>query len=115
MVRGEVYFVRLSPRSGSEQGGTRPCVLVSRDNFNRNDAWQSLTVIPVTSSERWRRPAPTAVVLTAGEAGLSQDCAAIAHQVTTVDRSKFVLPAVGQLSPTRLAEVDTALRNYLSL
>ncbi|MBI3924964.1 MAG: type II toxin-antitoxin system PemK/MazF family toxin [Armatimonadetes bacterium] len=115
MVRGEVYFVRLRPRSGSEQSGTRPCVLVSRDNFNRSESWMSVTVVPVTSSERWRRPSPVTVLLRAGEAGLAAESAAMAHQVTTVDRSKFLLPAVGRLSPDRMAEVDQALRNYLDL
>ena len=72
--------------------------------------------MPVTSAERWRGPsAGTTVSLEAGEAGLTKDCAAIAHQVTTVDRSKFVLPSSGRLSPARLVELDQALRNYLAL
>jgi mRNA-degrading endonuclease toxin of MazEF toxin-antitoxin module len=31
--RGEVYLVDLVPRSGSEQQGRRPAVLVSRDSL----------------------------------------------------------------------------------
>lgn len=108
-------MVRLEPRSGSEQGGVRPCVLVSHDAFNRVDAWRSVTVVPVTSSARWTKASPTTVVFEAGEAGLTKRCAALAHQVTTVERSKLVLPALGRLSQERLAEVAQALRNYLDL
>jgi mRNA interferase MazF len=34
MERGEVYDARLDPVEGSEQGGTRPVVIVSRDAIN---------------------------------------------------------------------------------
>jgi|GEM_PF-6975284 Growth inhibitor len=32
MNRGEVYDARLEPVEGSEQGGTRPFIIVSRDS-----------------------------------------------------------------------------------
>jgi len=115
MVRGEIYFVDLSPRSGSEQAGRRPCIIVSHDTFSANDRWRSLTVVPLTSSERWQRPAPTTVLFQAGEANLPRASAALAHQVTTVDKSKIIPPAVGRLSPAKGAELAGALRNYLGL
>jgi mRNA interferase MazF len=31
MRRGDVYLVRLDPTEGSEQAGTRPAVIVSRN------------------------------------------------------------------------------------
>lgn len=31
MRRGEIYDARLEPTEGSEQGGTRPIIIVSRD------------------------------------------------------------------------------------
>jgi len=37
----------------------------------------------------------------------------IAHQVTTLDKSKIIGPAVGRLTSSKMAEVETALRNYL--
>ena len=35
MARGEVYWADLVPRSGSEQTGRRPVILVSHDGFNQ--------------------------------------------------------------------------------
>lgn len=75
----------------------------------------SVTVVPLTSSERWQNASPTTVLLKAGEASLNKDCAALAHQITTVDRSKLVLPPIGQLAPRLLNELDRALSNYLNL
>ncbi len=34
MKRGEIYDARLEPTEGSEQGGTRPVIIVSRDVIN---------------------------------------------------------------------------------
>jgi len=34
MNRGEVYDARLEPVEGSEQGGTRPVIIVSRATIN---------------------------------------------------------------------------------
>lgn len=42
-------------------------------------------------------------------------CAALAHQVTTIDRGKLTQPALGRVTGTELAEVDEALRSYLNL
>jgi mRNA-degrading endonuclease toxin of MazEF toxin-antitoxin module len=39
----------------------------------------------------------------------------LAHQITTVDRSKLMEPRLGRLSEARLAELDRSLRNYLDL
>ncbi len=34
MKRGDIYEARLEPVEGSEQGGTRPVIIVSRDVIN---------------------------------------------------------------------------------
>lgn len=115
MVRGEIYFADLHPRSGSEQSGRRPCIIVSTDAFNQARGWRSLTVVPLTSSERWQTASPTTVLFTAGESGLPKNCAALAHQITTLDRTKIVGAKIGELTPPKLAELNQALRNYLEL
>jgi mRNA-degrading endonuclease toxin of MazEF toxin-antitoxin module len=115
VVRGEIYFMDLAPRSGSEQPGRRPCILVSHDVFTSNPAWRSVTVVPLATVGRWRRPSPTTVPLAAGEANLPKACTALAHQVTTLDKSKIVEPAIGRLPETRMKEFEAALANYLRL
>ena len=35
MRRGDVYLADLSPVTGSEQGGTRPVVIIQNDTGNR--------------------------------------------------------------------------------
>lgn len=45
--RGEIWLVSLDPTKGSEIKKTRPCVIMSRDEFNAKAA--TVTLIPITS------------------------------------------------------------------
>ena len=115
MVRGEIYFMDLTPRSGSEQMGRRPGIVVSHNAFSENARWRSVTIVPITSAKRWQMPSPTTVLFAKGECNLPKACSALAHQVTPLDKSKIIGPAVGRLTSSKMAEVETALRNYLML
>ena len=115
MVRGEIYFMDLAPRSGSEQKGRRPCIIVSHEVFSANSLWGSVTVVPLTSAKRWQRPSPTTVLFKKGDCNLPKACSGLAHQVTTLDKSKILEPAVGRLKTEMLAKLEKALKNYLKL
>ena len=114
MKRGDVFWADLAPRSGSEQSGRRPVVVVSNDGFNRVEGWRSVIVVPLSTSSTQRRRGPTAIEIPKGVAGLRQGSVALCHQVTTLDRAKLVTH-VGEL-PTAIRErVDDALRAALAL
>ena len=115
MVRGEIYFMDLVPRSGSEQAGRRPGIIVSHDAFSANRRWHSITIVPLTSAKRWQLPSPTTLLFGKGECDLPKACAALAHQVTTLDKSKILAPRIGMLTPSKMAGLEMALRNYLRL
>lgn len=44
MRRGDVWWATLQPRSGSEQSGRRPVVVLSHDSFNQTPNWKSVTL-----------------------------------------------------------------------
>ena len=50
MKRGEVYWADLVPRSGSEQRGRRPVIVISHDAFNQTQGWRSIIVVPLSTS-----------------------------------------------------------------
>ena len=114
MKRGEVYWADLAPRSGSEQQGRRPVVVVSRDGFNQTPGWRSIIVVPLSTSANPRRRGPSAILLPQGAAGLRKECVALCHQVTTLDRAKF-RHRIGQLSLIELSEVEDGLKAALDL
>ena len=114
MNRGEVWWADLEPRSGSEQRGRRPVVVVSHDAFNRTPGWTSVVVVPVSTSVSQARRGPTAVALPRGAGGLKKESTALCHQVTTLDRAKLVERA-GLLAPRELDGVERGLRAALDL
>jgi mRNA interferase MazF len=114
MKRGEIYWAKLAPRSGSEQRGRRPVVVVSHDSFNQVPAWRSVVVVPVSTSAAQTRRGPTAIDLPAGSGGLARQSVVLCHQVTTLDRQKLH-QAIGTLAPALLARVNAGLRVALDL
>ena len=66
MKRGEVYWASIAPRSGSEQQGTRPVIIVSHDGFNETPGWRSVIVVPVSTTPAQAKRGPMVVPLQAG-------------------------------------------------
>lgn len=114
MTRGEIYWAQLAPRSGSEQQGRRPVVVVSHDGFNQVPAWRSVIVVPISTSAAQAGRGPTAVGLAAGAGGLPKHSVAICHQVTTLDRAKLV-QRIGALDLAALTMIDIGLKAALQL
>ena len=114
MKRGEVYWADLVPRSGSEQKGRRPVIIVSHNGFNETPSWRSIIVVPMSTSSSQGGRGPTVVELPGGCAGLSKASFAVCHQVTTLDRAKFTRKA-GELPAELLRKVEEALKAAMDL
>jgi mRNA interferase MazF len=89
MKRGEVYWADLAPRSGSEQQGRRPVIVISHDAFNHTQSWRSIIVVPLSTSVAQTGRGPSAVLLPQRAAGLGKNSVALCHQVTTLDPEAY--------------------------
>ena len=114
MKRGEVYWAVLAPRSGSEQQGRRPVLVVSHDGFNQTATWHSVIVVPVSSSTKQAGRRPTAVPLPKSTAGLKKASVALCHQVTTLDRAKLT-QRIGSLTPALMRQLEAGLKAAFDL
>jgi mRNA interferase MazF len=114
MKRGDVYWADLVPRSGSEQTGRRPVIVVSHDGFNQTPGWKSIVVVPISTSSSQGRRGPTVIELSGGTAGLPKTSFAVCHQVTTLDRAKLN-KRVGSLPSEPLREVEEGLKAAMDL
>jgi mRNA interferase MazF len=112
--RGDIYWADLTPRSGSEQRGRRPVVIVSHNGFNQTPGWRSIIVVPISTSAAQTRRGPTAVYLPEGAGGLERASVALCHQVTTLDRVKLT-QRLGTLSHDLLNQVENGLKAALDL
>ncbi len=105
--RGEVWQADLSPTRGTEQSGVRPVLVVQTDRANPHSP--HTIIIPFTTRVRVKL-LPSHVLVPAGEGGLTQDSVALAEQIRVVDHGRL-LKHLGDLSATRVQEVDDALRD----
>lgn len=112
MKRGEIYWADVTPRSGSEQKGRRPVIVVSHDGFNQAAGWRSIIVVPISTSAVQARRGPTAIEIPKGAGGLKKASVALCHQVTTLDRAKLT-QRLGTLPRDWLKRVATGLKAAL--
>ncbi|THE65358.1 type II toxin-antitoxin system PemK/MazF family toxin [Salinadaptatus halalkaliphilus] len=110
--RGDICIVGLDPTRGSEQRGTRPCLVVQNDVGNENAP--TTIVVPLTTSfgdELY----PFEVLLSAEECALREDSVALCSQLRTVSIDHRVSNVIGSIPDERLDDVDTALEYSLGL
>ncbi len=109
MKRGDIYSANLQPRSGSEQRGKRPVIIISHDGFNQNARWHSIIIIPVSTSQAQAKRGLTAILLPQGIGGLKQESVALCHQITTLDRAKLD-EKIGELSDEWMKKIEEGLK-----
>jgi mRNA interferase MazF len=106
MKRGEVYDARLDPVEGSEQGGTRPVVIVSRDTMNA--AGNVVIAVPCTTYREGRRVYPSQVLVERGEGGLTAQSVILDEQVRVINKTRLARFR-GTVSENVMAEIEKAL------
>ncbi len=109
MKRGDIHWANLQPRSGSEQQGRRPVIIVSHDGFNQNPRWRSIIIIPVSTSQAQAKRGLTAVLLPQEIGRLEQESVALCHQITTLDRAKLT-EKIGELSDDWMKRIEEGLK-----
>ena len=110
--RGDIVIVQLDPTQGSEQRGTRPCLVVQNDVGNENAP--TTIVVPFTTSFG-DRLYPFEVLVSADECALKEDSVAICSQLRTISIDHRIRENIGSIPAERLEQVDTALEYSLGL
>ena len=90
--RYDIVIVNLDPTVGGEIQKTRPCIVVSPDEFNRRI--KTVVIIPLTSQLKdypYRVPIQT-------RSGTSQ---AVLEQIRAVDKTR-IIKNVGRITPTEV-------------
>ncbi len=112
MLRGDVYEASLNPVEGSEQGGSRPVLIVSRDAINKSSP--VVIAIPFTGLENCPRVYPSQVIVKAGNGGLAKDSVAMADQVRAIAKKRLT-KYLGRLSSDLMTQISVALKIALDL
>ena len=101
--RGDMYFADLNPVIGSEQGDTRPCLVVQNNIGNRHSP--TVVVVPLTSSKKAFLPTHVRIRRTGA---LASDSTALCEQVRTIDRRRLD-GYIGRIDSDTLETVNAAL------
>ena len=103
--RGDIFYADLSPVVGSEQGGTRPVLIVQNDTGNKH----SPTVIAAAiTSQLNKAKLPTHIELIGKSVGLTKDSVVLLEQIRTIDKRRL-REHMGRLDDTMMNRVDEAI------
>lgn len=106
--RGEIYIADLNPVKGSEQGGTRPVLILQNDLGNRH----SPTVIVAAITGKPKKKLITHVPVSSS--GLPKTSTVLLEQIRTIDKSRL-LEYVGEAAPKDMADIGEALRKSVDV
>ena len=108
--RGEVWSAQLDPVLGHEQGGTRPCLVLSVNRFNQGKA-DLVAVLPITS--RFKGIA-SHVKVSAGEAALDADSYIKCEEVRCISKQRLTR-RWGEVEAATMRSVEQFVRLILGL
>lgn len=108
--RKDIYYADLGPRSGSEQGGNRPVIIMQNDIGNKFS--KTVIVIPITS--KTKTELPTHVKIGKGECGLKKESIILSEQIMTIDKSRLS-KKIGKISDELMEDITKAVEISIGL
>ena len=85
--RWTIWRANLDPVVGSEQGKSRPVLIISEDDIN--SLLNIVNIVPITSRKQGRIIYPNEVLLSTGITGLDKESIALCHQIRTIDKTRL--------------------------
>ena len=109
--RGDITLVNLDPVIGSEQGKTRPALIIQN---NIGNEYSPTTIVASITSKIFSRQFPTNIEIDKTNSPLREKSTILLNQIRAIDKSR-IIKIYGKLSSKKLKEVDEALMNSLGL
>lgn len=104
--RGEIVRVRLDPVEGSEQGGTRPALVLSPNVINEHCP---VILLASITSRKTERVYPFEVLIEPPEGGLAQRSKVLLMHLRSVDQERLVA-SYGLVGSETMRKVEEALK-----
>lgn len=105
--RGEIWVIDLDPTKGSEIKKTRPCLVLSRTEYNNRA--NTVTIIPCSSGElrytAWE-------VSLGSESGLNEESRLLIPQLRVAAKERLK-NKIGQISSQKWNEIEGKIMYYL--
>ena len=88
VYRWRIFIANLDPIIGSEQGKTRPVLVISEEEINQ--ILPVVNVLPITSRKPGRRIYPNGVLIPAEIGGLYKESIVLCYQIRTLDKRRMI-------------------------
>lgn len=102
--RGDIFYAELNPVVGSEQGGTRPVLIISNDTGNR---YSPTVIVAAITSRKSKNNLPTHFYLDSIE-GLPANSIILLEQIRTIDKQRL-RERLTQLDECYMEKITTPL------
>lgn len=113
VYKWNIFLVNLEPVIGSEQGKTRPVLIVSEEEVN--EILPVVNVLPLTSFKLNRKIYQNEVFLDKNISGLAKDSIVLCYQIKTIDKTRLI-KNIGCIDNAEIqAEIIEALSFQLGL
>ncbi len=86
--RWHIFLADLDPVIGSEQGKTRPVLVISEEEINQ--LLPVVNVLPLTTRKPERRIYPNEVLVSAETGGLPHESIVLCYQIRTLDKRRLI-------------------------
>lgn len=110
-LRGDIYYADMEPHIGSEQGGTRPVVVLQ--NNTGNYYCPTLIVAPITS-KAGKKPSQPTHYYAERIHGLELPGMVLLEQIKTIDKRR-VRKYLGRMTRQQMDEIGEAIEEALGL
>jgi mRNA interferase MazF len=110
--RGDVFMANLAPVEGSEQGGTRPVVVVSRDALNRVSP--VVVICSITDAANKKKIYPSHVRVRAGAGGLTMESVVLCEEIRAISQSRLERQ-MGSFDRAMMTSIEAAIKITLDL
>jgi len=109
--RGDIVLTDLEPVKGSEQGKTRPCLVIQNDFGNKVSP---ITIVAAITSKT-QKEYPFTVFVQKGEGNLPLNSLVMCNHIRSVSTKDRVKKKIGAFKPSTMKKVDEALKTSLAL
>lgn len=109
--RGDIFLANLEPVVGSEQGKTRPVIIIQNNIGNKTSP---TTIIAPITTKIFTTAYPTNVNISAKESGLTHNSTILLNQIRTIDKLRMV-KKLSNVNQTIMKKVDLAIKVSLGL
>lgn len=107
-ARGDIWFTDLNPIRGHEQGGARPCVIISANPFNESFL-DLVVVLPITSK---KKEFPSHLEIPSRESGLKLSSFIKCEDIRSISKERLVR-RMGRVSALTMQNIEDKLKIIL--